>query len=153
MTYFYAVLGILMMSGIVAIFNMSLKITSQPLQAVIPENDYQKNKFDINDKLFLELLQDSDKSWGSGEEFCEKILSEINNSSKDFSALTNYTKTIPPPSRNLNQRILGACSYNKSNHRILIKSRNLDNDSFYFSSCFVKQDKKYCDFEEIKEEL
>ena len=66
-----------MMSRIVAIFNMSLKITSQPLQAVIPENDYQKNKFDINDKLFLELLQDSDKSWGSREEVCEKILSEI----------------------------------------------------------------------------
>ena len=78
MTYLYAGLGILMMSGIVAIFNMSLKITSQPIQAFFPENKYQKNKFDVKDKIFLELLQNASKDWGFGNNFCDKILSVIN---------------------------------------------------------------------------
>ena len=151
MTYLYAVLGILMMSGIVAIFNMSLKITSQPIQAVLPENNYQKNKFNVNDKIFLTLLQDYDKSWGIGEEFCEKILSEINNSSKNFSEISNYTRSIPSPSENDNPRISGACTFSKSNHRILINPSTSDKNSFHFLSCYVKNNNRYCDFEEIKE--
>ena len=147
MTYLYAVFGILMMSGIVAIFNMSLKITSQPIQAVLPENNYQKNKFNVNDKIFLTLLQDYDKSWGTGEEFCEKILSEINNSSKNFSEISNYTRSIPSPSVD-DPRISGACTFSNKNHRVLINPSTSDKKSFHFLSCYVKNNNRYCDFEE-----
>lgn len=146
MTYLYAVLGILMMSGIISIFNMSLNITSQPIKAVLPENNYQNNKFDLKDKLFLELLQNSDKSWGTGEELCEKIKTEINNPSNNFSDLVNYQKSILSPSEN--ERIIGSCSFDNSNHRILIKPRNEDNKSFYYFSCMINLEKGFCDFED-----
>lgn len=147
MTYLYAGLGILMMSGIVAIFNMSLKITSQPIQAIFSENKYQKNKFDVKDKIFLELLQNASKDWGFGNNFCDKILSVINESSSDFSDLKNYKESLPSPS--LNEKISDSCTFIDSNHRVLIKPKSQENKSFYFFSCAANLKKTdYCDFEE-----
>ena len=146
MTYLYAVLGILMMSGIISIFNMSLNITSQPLKAVFPENNYQKNKFDLKDKLFLELLQNSDNTWGNGKELCEKIKLEINDISKNYSDIRNYQLSIMSPSEN--ERIIDACTFSDSNHRVLIKSKNLENKSYNYFSCMINLEKGYCDFED-----
>ena len=146
MTYLYAVLGILMMSGIVSIFNMSLNITSQPIQAVFPKNNYKESQYDLKDKVFLELLQNADKSWGSGENFCDKIITEINDSTKSFVELRNYTKSITSPDPN--ERIVNACTFSESNHRVLIKPKSQDNKSFnYFSCALDLQKSRYCSFE------
>ena len=146
MTYLYAVLGILMMSGIAAIFDMSLKITSQPIEAKLPENNYQKNKFDLKDKLFLELLQNAEESWGSGEDFCDKILSEIN--SNNFTDLKGYDKSISSTSEKT--FFLDSCSFAEANHRLLIKPKSPENSSFYYFSCAVNLEKRTdCDFEGI----
>ena len=136
-----------MMSGIVTIFNLSLKITSQPIQSIFSENKYQKNKFDVKDKIFLELLQNTHKDWGSGSNFCDKILSVINQSPSEFSDLKYYAKSLPSPS--LNEKIFDSCTFIDSNHRVLIKPKSQENKSFYFFSCAVNLKKTdYCDFEE-----
>tara|TARA_B100001989_G_C24542757_1_gene468641 strand:+ start:333 stop:779 length:447 start_codon:yes stop_codon:yes gene_type:complete len=148
MTYLYAILGLLMMSGIVAIFNMSLKITSQPIESVIPANKYQENKFNLKDKIFLELLLKANESWGTGDSFCNKIIEEINNPNNNFNDIRNYNISDPSPS--IHNKVVGSCTFSQGNHRVLIKPKNLDNSEHYFFSCFLVSKEKYCNLEKDK---
>ena len=135
MTYLYAVLGLLMMSGIIAIFNMSLKITSQPIESIIPENKYQNNRYNLKDKIFLELLLNSNKSWGFGDTLCNKIKTEINDVNNNFDEVSNYNLSEKSPSTD--KQFLGGCVFSNENHRILIKPKDIENSSYYYFSCFA----------------
>ncbi len=100
----------------------------------------------MKDKLFLELLQSSSESWGSGEFFCDKIISQINDSNKNFEDLRNYAKSISSPDEN--ERLLNACTFSNSDHRVLIKPKSEENKSFDYFSCAIDLKKtKYCSFE------
>ena len=75
MVYLYAGLGVAMLAGIMAIFEMGLSLTGRSLLP-IPADAYQENlDVKVNDRLLLRLLSSAtDVPAGqSGEELCDSV--------------------------------------------------------------------------------
>ena len=137
MVYLYAGLGIAMLSGIMAIFEMGLAVTGQSLLRP-PEDVYSSDIVAKNfDKSFIQNLYDGE--W-----------------EKDFK------NAIPPIAITCNNLIeaegyswksleagffKGSCAANNLNHRILVEF-NSGNSSYRVYTCFVESDNGKCSFEQ-----
>ncbi len=140
MTYLYASLGILMMSSIMAIIEMSMSITKQPLKSTYPEDNYLEKNYQLFDKEALILLKDADSSWSLGDQLCSKLLLEASNRN----LLIGYARSLNSVSEH--PRFIGSCALGKSNHRIVISRDNENDDKYNLYSCYLKED--YCIFEQ-----
>ena len=73
---------------------------------------------------------------------------------QNFADLYNHTLSIIKLDKNDLIIDIGSNDGNllsnfKSNHRVLINPSSSDKNSFHFLSCYVKNNNRYCDFEEI----
>ena len=137
MVYLYAGLGVMMLSGIMAIFEMGLAVTGQSLLRS-PEDVYSADIVAKNlDKNFIQNLYDGE--W-----------------EKDFKNATppvaiSCTNLLEP--EGYSWKLLetgffkGSCAANNANHRILVE---LSSGVFVYRvySCFVESDNGKCSFEQ-----
>ena len=147
MAYLYAALGVSMLTGVFAMFQMSNALLQQQILSKAPDNKYSQTIHQTNDKKFLKVLENANSTWGSGDSLCLSIKNEISNLGGDLLVLNQYIKTNTNNSNS--SRFAGACFLAKGNHRVLITPNNSENNITLFSCVLDKT--IICDFEENKE--
>ena len=143
MTYLYSALGIIMITSLMTMIEMSISITSNPIDSTFPINHYSNSGYNLKDKEMLILLSYADQNWGEGDTLCSKIVQEINDPSEKYSSLLGYTKTTDTISTHT--KLIGSCTLAKNNHRMLITKHEEIQEGYSLYSCFTE--KEYCIFE------
>ena len=137
MVYLYAGLGIAMLSGIMAIFEMGLALTGQSLLR-LPEESYFDDITAKNiDKNFIKNLYD-----GKWEKKFIDADPAISISCSNLLSIDGYS--WKPIERGA---FKGSCAVNSSNHRILVE-RDADIMSHRIYTCFIESDYDQCPFEQ-----
>ena len=117
MVYLYAGLGVLMLSGIVAFFEMGLSLTGQSMIPTPPNLYLDSSDMKMSDKRFLKLLQDPNAvSKGlSSHSLCTTLLQSYSEQYSDQSAW-QFDHRLP-----IDQgRWIRSCQLNRGSHRILV---------------------------------
>lgn len=137
MVYLYAGLGIAMLSGIMAIFEMGLAVTGQSLLRS-PEESYFDDITAKNiDKNFMKNWHD--RKW---ENVFIDADPSVPISCSNLLLIDGYS--WKPIERGA---FKGSCAVNSSNHRILVE-RDSDIMSHRIYTCFIESDEGQCSFEQ-----
>ena len=144
MAYLYAALGLSMFTGILAMFQMSNALLKQQILSKSPDDSYSQTVLQTNDKRFLQVLENSNSTWGTGDTLCESVKQEIATLGEEFNSITDYYEINANNSSS--NRFQGTCYLGKDNHRVLITPNN-EEDSINLFSCILNK-KIVCDFEE-----
>ena len=151
MVYLYSGLGILMLSGIMAIFEMGLALTGQSMLP-IPSDPYldstntKAEEMKVADRRFLELLTDKDTFKGNigGISLCNALLESYTNK---FSNDLSWTMDDSMP---IGEGFWArSCILNRGSHRVLVKpaDRGIGLIPYEFFSCFRVGGNEQCSFE------
>lgn len=139
MVYLYAGLGVVMLTGIMAIFEMGLSLTGQSMLPTPPDK-YLENAFnDADKKIILELLINREVYAGvnDGESLCKAL--------RDFGE--DYGYELTPISGGYWKN---SCSLNRGSHRALVKlagrSDVLTPNQLF--SCHLNNNDELCSFEQ-----
>ena len=144
MAYLYAALGLSMFTGILAMFQMSNALLQQQILSKSPDDSYSQTVLQTNDKRFLQVLENSNSTWGTGDTLCESVKEEIATSGEEFNSINDYYEINSNNSSS--NRFAGTCYLGKDKHRVLITPNN-EEDSINLFSCVLNK-KIVCDFEE-----
>lgn len=137
MVYLYAGLGIAMLSGIMAIFEMGLAVTGQSLLRS-PEESYFDDIAAKNiDKNFMKNLYD-----GKWEKKFIDADPAIPISCSNLLPIDGYS--WEPIERGA---FKGSCAVNSQSHRILVELGS-EVMSYRIYTCFIKSDNGQCSFEQ-----
>ena len=137
MVYLYAGLGIAMLSGIMAIFEMGLAVTGQSLLR-LPEESYFDDITAKNiDKNFMKNLYD-----GKWEKKFIDADPAVSISCSNLLSIDGYS--WKPIERGA---FKGSCAVNNSSHRILVELGS-EVMSYRIYSCFIESDDGQCSFEQ-----
>ncbi len=145
MNYLYAVMGIAMISGIMATLEISASLSNQGLFSKPPTDPYfaSNSTAPIVDRAFLKVLTtETDSSWPTGEGFCTKLKEET---SKTSNLVSNYT--VEGGSASSHAKLLNSCTLIAPNHRIIISYSNPNVNTYGLYSC-INSSQLYCNFEE-----
>ena len=118
MVYLYAGLGLLMLSGIMAIFEMGLSLTGRTMIPTPADTYHEKADMKMADKGFLELLQNRDAvSQGlANKALCNALVQSYS---------TQHPDELPwqlDDKMPIDQGIwIRSCQLNRGSHRILIQ--------------------------------
>ena len=132
MAYLYAAMGVMMLTGIMAIFEMGMSLTGQSLMPNAP-NEYLSKKNKVMRDMDRELLEGMSQS-GFGERVLEKGLSDalMDIEAKRWSSINNsgYWEK--------------SCQLSRSNgHRSIVRK-----DTYQLFSCMLSAGAAKCSFEE-----
>ena len=153
MVYLYAGLGMVMLSGIMAIFEMGLALTGQTLLPVPPDDYLSSQSMKDEDKIFLKALADETTSLVDDKTFPDLVseeglcsaLNRIDNAG--WSLISEgrfesgcYLHTVHPCVLKEDDK--------KCLHRAVVKE-NPDNNqlSYQLFSCALSGDDERCSFE------
>ena len=132
MAYLYAAMGVMMLTGIMAIFEMGMSLTGQSLMPNAP-NEYLSKKNKVMRDMDRELLEGMSQS-GFGERVLEKGLCDalMDIEAKRWSLINNsgYWEK--------------SCQLSRSNgHRSIVRK-----DTYQLFSCVLSAGAAKCSFEE-----
>ena len=147
MVYFYAVLGMCMMAGIMAIFEMGLALTGRSLLPS-PEDPYLSNiKVKEMDRNLMTLLADRDAVAKGllGTSLCAKVIAAYG---KEYVPLGGVNPLLQDEAMPINTgRWAGSCVMNDGSHRIVVKPDLVDGtDPYQLYSCVLQRGTR-CSFE------
>ena len=169
MAFLYAGLGIAMISGIAAMMEVANNVSKFNVISGIKPDKYIDAGLAKHDRRLLEIIN---KPTAPKSDICNYIidqtatkrfsllnagltLEEIN---RDFpvyfdSLIINNQK-IPYTTSSKDERIKGSCVLINTDlkHRVLINKNITENSVYHYAlfSCYLNDDKPYCDFEENK---
>ena len=156
MIYFYAGLGVAMMTGIMVLFEVGLALTGQSLLEEPPHSDVYRDVSSSADQLFQRMLSEplELKSLGTGRYgpvLCQQILCRIygigcgygNRQTPQYAGLKGYSMPTSTPSAGVwssscvLERQLDQGGYT---HRLLIRpNRKRSERGYELYSCVVKE--------------
>lgn len=171
MVYLYAGLGLLMITGIMAIFEMATSFEAQQMRFRPARSDYSGSSAQQADQDLMRLLAKDDLLLTLGVEgrrlredaLCEQIQCKVNlaaggcqganayDESFKNSPLNSYNISIPTLSNA--ERLDGSCALAASNHRILIAPNPsqepavLERQPYVLYSCQTNEKRSECLFE------
>lgn len=137
MVYFYAALGVMMMTGIMAIFEMGLSLTGQSLLAVYPDEYPESAPNKNKDAALLKLFPQSSFSasvrvvglCGALNQFDGQPWRLIPNLGED-----NY--------------FYGSCELSREGfHRSIVRENNTPGMTYQLFSCVLAAGERKCSFE------
>ena len=138
MVYLYAVMGVVMMTGIMAIFEMGLSLTGQSLLPA-PLSGYSANTQNkAKDALLLQSL--------SEEDFNEsELASDLCSALKGVDGeLWTLIENLQP-----GDYFFGSCGLNREGlYRSIVRKNNDDDMPYQLFSCKLGNGKSKCSFEE-----
>ena len=137
MVYLYAGLGIAMLSGIMAIFEMGLAVTGQSLLRLPKESYFDDITAKNMDKNFMKNLYD-----GKWEKKFIDADPAVSISCSNLLSIDGYS--WKPIERGT---FKGSCAVNNSSHRILVELGS-EVMSYRIYSCFIESDDGQCSFEQ-----
>ena len=151
MVYLYAGLGVAMLTGIMAIFEMGLALTGNSLLPSLPDLYSESGKVKEEDFLMLKLLVKADDLdppiSGIGKSLCEQILSAYSRSYVPPGGVNPWLMDARMPV--LAGPWSGSCQMNRLSHRIIVRPNSITAGSPYeLYSCLLKEEKDLCSFEE-----
>ena len=146
MSYLYAAMGISMITGIMAMIEMSNSLSTQNLYNIPPKDEYINSTEQNADRLFDSELQKAKSSWGTGKELCNKLKLELQEAG--FNSIVSKYK-IDSGSESTNNRLSSSCILYSNKHRIIISSKNPNINSYGLYSCLLDNE-AYCEFEKNK---
>lgn len=137
MTYLYAVLGIAMLTGIMAMFEMGLSLTGQQSLLSPPNDAYTGGTPEQrDDRLWMQLLHDSDALDAIGrnlrsQSLCDQLLCRVsevqekrckgeNGFEDGYGSLAVFSDTVIDPAVYSRHPFPGACVLTNGTHRVLI---------------------------------
>ena len=166
-------MGVVMMTGIMAIAEMGLSLSSQSLIPKPMDAYSQSSTYSKRDKQMLRLINEEEhldaigRSWdktdlckqlrcrftASGASGCVGDNSLAVNAGIHFSELQALRiEGVPLPKKNFSD----ACSLLAGNHRLLVRPSpilQVNNTSYQLFSCVLKDFSEYCEFETDKESM
>ena len=146
MVYLYAGLGVLMLSGIMAIFEMGLSLTGQSMLPTPPDDYLQNSDLKMSDKRLIELLSNPNSvSQGlANQALCIALVESYSDQYPGQSAWkTDHRMPIDQG------RWIRSCQLNRGSHRIVIMPPDpgrLDMPYKMFS-CILAAGYDQCSFE------
>ena len=146
MVYLYAGLGVLMLSGIMAIFEMGLSLTGQSMLPT-PSNSYlQDSDLKISEKRLMELLRNPDAvSQGlANQALCTALVASY---SDQYPAQSVWQADHRMP---IDQgRWIRSCQINRGSHRIVIMPPDSGRSDMPYKlfSCVLAAGYDQCSFE------
>lgn len=147
MIYLYAGLGVLMISGIMAIFEMGLSLTGQSMLP-IPTNAYkQSSDAKVEDKRLISLLERSSsvKQGLASQSLCTAILQSYSDKYPGQSAWQpDHRMPIDVG------RWIRSCQLNRGSHRVLIMPPDPGKKQkpYQLFSCILTGGNDQCSFEQ-----
>ena len=141
MVYLYAGLGVAMLAGIMAIFEMGLSLTGRSLLPSPTDSYLVSRDIKERDQRLLRVLADREAlpSTLSGLEICQGL--ELSDEFKDdwpFSQAQEASERLFP----------GSCVMNAGSHRVLVQPDALNSDrSYQLYSCVLQGSDQLCLFE------
>ena len=146
MVYLYAGLGILMLSGIMAIFEMGLSLMGQSLLPTPPDLYQESDEMKMVDKRLIELLLDRDSvSQGlASQALCSALLQSYSSQYTDPSA-----GQADPRMPIVEGRWIRSCQLNRGSHRIVVMPPDPGQQQakYRLFSCALKDGNDQCSFE------
>ena len=146
MVYLYAGLGVLMMSGIMAIFEMGLSLTGQPMISMPADVYLQSAEMKEVDQNLLSLLKNrSAVSAGlANNSLCMALLLSYQNQ-YSVSRIAEPDRRMPIATGHW----IGSCQLNRGSHRILIMPPDpaQPNMPYQLFSCVLTDGNNQCAFE------
>lgn len=147
MVYLYAGLGVVMLTGIMAIFEMGLSLTGQSMLPTPPDEYLENAEMKVADKRILEILTDRDVFDGeiAGVPLCTELL-EAHEDKYDKDLLWRMDDRMPI-SEGYWAR---SCSLNRGSHRVLVKPVDRGNilTPYKLFSCSLNNGEDRCSFEQ-----
>ena len=140
MVYLYASLGVLMLTGIMAMFEMAMSFNTQQIQFSPPQDSYSGSTYQQADRDLLRLLSQDNLllTLGnngaplSGTDLCDQLRCRFNPVAQEdckganaydkqmfeFSPLKRYARSVDTTSNSAELR--GACAMALGQHRVLV---------------------------------
>ena len=146
MVYLYAGLGVLMLSGIMAIFEMGLSLTGQSMLPT-PSDDYlQDSDIKMSDKRLMELLSNPDvvNQGLANQALCTALVESY---SVKYPGQSTWKSDHRMP---IDQgRWIRSCQLNRRSHRIVILPPDPGHSStpYKLFSCILTAGYDQCSFE------
>ena len=144
MTFLYAGLGLTMMAGIMAILEYSDSILKKSFNSIIPENNYIDTQYQKIDLELLNIIRNSNNSFGFDDQACSSIKYEINKSPQIKLLMNEYI--IGSKSNSDHPDFKGSCILTDGIHRIIISPKDTNTGKYVLYSCVLDK-KQYCNFE------
>ncbi len=142
MIYMYAALGVMMLSGIMAIFEMGIALTGRSPISALPDAYFSNDQAKTLDKNLLVLLLNDDlvPKGLEGSLLCDqlKFFYKIENPEE----VNLWIEDTKMPSDNWS----GSCVMNNGAYRVFVRPNN-STSSYQLYSCLIKDD-FICPFEE-----
>ena len=141
MVYLYAVMGVVMMTGIMAIFEMGLSLTGQSLLDNQTDDGYSQAMKSSDQDIYEHI---SDKGAPS-----VKFSSIVSSSSDLCSALNSFKAVnwLEIKKEDKDHFFYGSCYSQQGSHRSIVREHKVGSVvSYQLFSCVVDDDKK-CPFE------
>ena len=153
MVYLYAAMGVMMLTGIIAIFEMGLSITGQSFLSK-PEDAYQSNQIDQKMLLFLHTPDHiAAIKLDPSKDLCEKVMNRIIecksiNSPACEEAVFLDNADLDRAEDSRGKKFSGACALQDASrkHRMLLSSDLSKNPQYDLFSCALNGE-TVCDFE------
>ena len=147
MVYLYAGLGLLMLSGIMAIFEMGLSLTGQSMIPTPTDPYLQSTDMKMADKIFLKLLQDRNAvSQGlSSQALCTALIQSYSVQNPEQSPWKSDNR-MP-----IDQgEWIRSCQLNRGSHRIVIMPPDPGHSHMPYKlfSCALDGGNNQCSFEQ-----
>ena len=147
MVYFYAVLGMCMMAGIMAIFEMGLALAGRSLLPS-PVDPYLSNtQVKVMDQKLMTLLADREAVAKGllGTSLCEKVIASYNEEYVQIGGVNPWLQDEAMPINT--GRWAGSCVMNDGSHHVVVKPDLVDGtDPYQLYSCVLKRGTR-CSFE------
>ena len=170
MAFLYAGLGVAMISGIAAMMEVATNVSKFNVISGIKPDKYIDAGLAKHDRRFLEIINNpiAPKS-----DICNYIIDQTDTkrssllnaglSSEEINRdypiyfdkfIDDNNQEIPITTNSKNERVQGSCVLINTDlkHRVLINKNYTENSFYHYAlfSCYLSDDKPYCDFEENK---
>ena len=146
MVYLYAGLGVLMLSGIMAIFEMGLSLTGMSMLPTPPDIYSQDDELKTSEKRLIELLRNPNTvSQGlSSQALCTALLASYSDK-YPYQSAWQVDQRMP-----IDQgRWISSCQLNRGSHRIVIMPPDPEYSYMPYKmfSCILDAGHDQCSFE------
>ena len=142
MVYFYAVMCVVMMTGIMAIFEMGLSLTGQSLLPNPPSKYLLNEGMKGLDAELYEHISNKDKRGVFSAVAVDDLCGALNSFEKG--------SWLPIDKGESNEHFVGSCQLTRSDsHRSIVrKSDDGDAESYQLFSCVLEEGASICSFEQ-----
>ena len=150
MVYFYALMGVVMMTGIMAIFEMGLALTGRSLLPSPPDLYSESEDVKQEDLRMLKLMVGADALepplTGIGTSLCEQILAAYSDAYVPSGDANPWLMDRRMPV--LTGPWAGSCLMNRRSHHLVVRPNPITAGSPYeLYSCILQGGDDHCSFE------